>query len=666
MSAASQAKESEFKDTPEDWGKRWKLEIDHAKKWLERWHKDGKGVVEAYLDDREGTAGYDDGVTRWNLFWSNVTTQRALMYGQTPRVSVDRRFADARDDQARVAAETLERALNSDIEKDGDTYAEALAQALEDRLLPGLGQARVRYEVETEEVEGQPPILNEDGTEKAQAVPAGERISYECVETDYVHWRDFLWSPARTWKGVRWVAFHAEMSRAQLKKRFGEDVAKFVPMRAGKSEREDDDERKEPTPWDRASVFEIWDKETKTVYWFCDGHPRILDKKKDPLGLQGFFPCPRPMLANCTTTKLVPRPDYMLAKALYEEVNVLSTRIRCLEHAVAVRGVYDASSPSVKRVLSDAAENALIPVENWAMFAEKGGIKGQVDWLPIEQVVGVLTQLVQQRQVVKDALFEITGMADLMRGQAAQAGASATEQSIKAKFGSVRMQALQDEFARFASDLQRLKAEIMAKRFQPESIIRQSNIEHTPDAPMAQQAVSLIKDRFSAYRIQVKPEAVSMQDFAALKAESMEVITGVSGFMQASAPVVQMVPGSLPFLLQILQWGVARIRGAGSIEGVLDQAIAAAEQAQQQAAQNPQQQPPDSKLLAQQMKGQQDQQKIKAELEADIVRTQVELQADAQREQNQAMWNTREAQQKAMLGAAQGPKQQQPAGGRRP
>lgn len=652
--AAEPTEQTQFPDTPEGWASRWRLELSAARNELEKWHRQGGEVVKQFRDERDGKA---EDETRWNLFSANVLTQQATLYGQTPKVSVSRRFADASDDVARVAAEMLERLLNNDIEKDSDTFAQALQYALEDRLLPGFGLVRVRYEVDTEKVKGTPAILDETGAELAPAVPEAERVSYECVETDYVHWRDVLWSPARVWHEVRWLAFRAQMSREQLVERFPE-TGKAVPL--SKQPAKDEDGKDAPTPWARAEVWEVWDKETERVFWYVEGHPSVLDSREDPLGLEGFWPCPRPLLANSTTTSLVPRPDYVLAQDLYREVNELSSRIHLLVDAVRAAGVYDQTAGALQQLLDGTKRNVLIPVSNWALLAEKGGLRGVIDWMPLEQVVGAITALRDYRREVVDALHQVTGMADIMRGQASTPGTTATEQAVKARFGSVRLQRLQDEVARFASDVQRLKSEVIAKHFRPESIIAASNVEHTPDAALAQEAVDLLKDRLSHYRIEVKPEAVSLTDFAALKSERMEVVQALASFLTAAAPAAQAMPGSVPFLLELLQATVAGLRGSSTLEGVLDRAIA---QAQQQAAQPKGQQAPDPKLQAQQLKGQQDMAKLDKELQNDVIRTQVEVQADAQREANQREQNVMEAAQKAQLGAATRAMQPQKPGG---
>lgn len=648
---------AQLTDDPSGWARRWTMELAAAKKALESWHKLGVSIDQVFRDERED--GISKGKTRWNLFTSTEQVLQAMLYGNTPKVCVSRRFADAKDDAARVAAEMLERLLNSDIERTSDSYATTLQYALQDRLLPGLGMARVLYVADFEDVAEVPAKMGEDGTELAPLVPATQKKSPgEDVEVEYVHWQDCLWNQARIWHEVRWLAFRAQMSREDLVERFGEEIGKVVPLNT-KKDKERNDSDSSTDPWDRADVWEIWDKEKSRVYWFVEGYPTTLDMKEDPLGLDGFWPCPRPMAANLTTSKFVPVPDYKLAQDLYEEINALSSRIKLLQEALKVRGVYDKSAAEIKRLLSEGGGNELIPVENWAMFGEKGGLKGIVDWLPLDQVVNALSALRDYRREVIDGLYQITGMSDIMRGAATGPGVTATEQGIKAKFASVRVQALQDEFARFASDLQRLKAEIISKHFDPATILERSNAQFAFPEESIGPAVQLIKSQLSCYRVEVKPEAVSLTDFAALKQERTDVIGAISMFFTAATPLAQAVPGSMPFLLQMLQGLVAGLKGSSVLEGILDQGIAAAEAAQKQQAMNPQQQPPDPKVVALQMKGQLDQQKAQADmakeqfkLQAGLVQNQAEVAGDAQREQDQAHWNTEEARGKAAVSAA--------------
>lgn len=618
-------------------GQRWKEELTHAKRHLEPWHTTARDILKRLKDIRPK----DSRERRVNLATAEYLTKRAVLYGKTPQATVSRRWQDAEDDVARVAGEMLGRHLNDEITDGGDGYARALGYVLEDRLSVGLGEARVRYEAEFEpatDEQGQ-PVLGEDGK------PTERKVS-ESAPVDYVFWGDFLYSPCKYWEVVRWVAFKAEMSRKALLKRFG-TAAGSIPLDTATSTRKEGEP--EP-PWGRATVWEVWDKEEREVVWVTE-EGRVLDTKPDPLGLKGFFPCPRPLLAFVTTDDMVPRPDYVLAEDLYGDIDTLATRMHLLRTALRVVGVYDASSAELGELLSpNATENRMVPVSNWAMFGEKGGLQGSVDFFPVDKVAAALVALGNEYEALKQRLYEVTGMSDILRGQASGIQRTATEQRITAQFGSARLQAIQDEFARFATELQSLKREVIAKQFNASSIIQGSNILRTPDAALAEAAAELLKSDAEAFRVRISPESLALADFAQLKEERMEVIQAVAQYVAAITPLAQAMPGSMPALLEALKWMVSALRGASEIEGVLDRAIAMAQEAASQPQQG--QQAPDPKLIAQQMKGQQEMAKVDKELQADLTRIAAESEADRQREADQMRYNVAEAQVRHQLSAA--------------
>lgn len=673
-------KKSQFDDTPEGWQSRWDVEMAAADKELDPWHRRADEIMRVYLDVRRGGDRSDQSDTRVNLFSANIQTVRALLYGQTPRSEVKRRFNDPGDDVARVGGEMLQRLLNSDIERDSDTYAASLFHALDDWLLPGLGNVRLRYEAEFEEQPGTPAVIGhrdpmtgvlkltphpDDETqniEMAPAVPPQEIKVSEEVEVVYLHWRDQKWSPCRHFGEARWWAFKLEMTRDDLAERFGgegglsEAEINGIPLNA-KERSGDNFDQQQNNPWQRAEVWEIWSKEDKKVYFWVKGAPKILDVVDDPLGLDGFWPMPEPLIANVTTSKLLPTPDYVMAQDLYNEINDVSTRITKLEQAVVARGVYDKTSVELGRLLSEAKTNDMIPVENWAMFAEKGGLKGVVDWLPLEQVVAALDKLREYRQELIALSYQVTGMSDIMRGQSSQQ-TTATEQAIKAKFAGVRMQFRQQEFARFASDLLALKAEIIAKHFDPETIVKGANVQfmHGVDQQVAQKAVQMIKDDVYQYRVEVKPEAISMADYAAVKQERSEMLTAVATFLQSSMPVMQAQPIMTPMLLQMLQWALAGFRGGSTIEGVIDQTIAQIQaQMQAQAQQGPQPNPEMMKIQME-MKARQQEMQIdgargqmdlalqREKMKLEQAKNQMDLQAKQRQHQMDSVIDTNKAQ----------------------
>lgn len=668
---------------PTDEAARWERELSAADKEVEKFHGQGSKVVDRYLDERADAAS--DGDKRVNLYHSNVRTLRALLYGKMPSADVDRRHQDTDDDGARVGAEMLQRLLNSDIERGSDTFASALKNALDDWLMPGLGVMRVRYVVEQEEQVvdaiteplvddlGQ-PVLDEETGEPAvrELAPAyTEQVkTYENVDSDYVYWKDFRWSPCRTFDTMRWAAFASYMTKREVTKRFGKKLAKLVPYsktgESGSTARASDEDRV-PDPRSQAVVWEIWSREDKKVYWFCRGMDVLLDEQDDPYQLEGFWPFARPLASNVTTKKWLPKPDFVVHQDLYRGIDELESRISLLEKALRVAGVYDATCGPIERLIDNKAENILIPVDSWAAFAEKGGLQGAVQWMPLADIVAALDKLRELQAEKMRKLYEATGMSDIIRG-AAQQSATATEQAIKARFASVRTQELQDELARFATDHQRIRAELAAKLYDDETIVKRSNIEHSPDAKFIGEGLQAIRDQFASYRIAVKPESVSLTDYAQLKSERVEFTQAFSQLLTSSAPLLQQEPAAAPFILEVLKWTLAGFRGGSAIESVVDQTIAAATQALQQKAQQPPK--PDPKQAAAEAKAKADTQRLQLDgqvhrmkVGADIAKIQAGAQAEQQKQQAQAQFNIAESMAQERAAGVRAARELNPRGG---
>lgn len=557
-------------NSPTGLASRWQKEIDAAGKEQLKFHEDSRRIVKRYLDKRDAL---EEGESRVNLFWSTIETMKASLYAKPPKADVMRNNFDPNDDVARVASTIMERVLNSDTEAEGSNFDNSVRNGIEDWLIVGMGQVWMRYEVETEQQE-LPALTHPITGEESAPATAVEVISEESAVTDYVYWEDFFWSPARTWQEVRWVARRVWLTKGQAKKRFGDVVTEQLNFGKNKSKKDMSTNTPQNDPWGKAEVFEIWDKEEKKAYWYSKGVDVILDVKDDPLTLDDFFPCPKPAMMNSTTSNFIPRSLFIFAQDQFEELDELNTRIRYLTKAAKVAGVYDKTADGVQKLFQQGVENKLIPVENWAMFAERGGIKGQIEFIPTEQIANTIERLRTYRQDKVQQIYEILGISDIMRGNT-KASETATAQQIKAQFGSTRLQYYQNELARWVRDALRIKAEIIAVHFQPETIIKMSNIEYTVDAQFAQPAVELIKEMgMTQYRVKVESDTMAAIDWAAKKEESAEILNGIANYFAQMQGVIQNVPNSLPTVLQILQASLSGIKGSSAIESILDQAIA--------------------------------------------------------------------------------------------
>jgi hypothetical protein len=460
--------------SPEALAAYWKAEIHASLKdpLREQWQKRAARIVKRYRDDRG-----DDGIAthskRYNIFWSNVQTIMPAMYGKRPEPCVVRRYLDP-DSVARVAAIILERTLCFQMDSQTRFY-DAMRSALQDRLVPGIGTVWVRYQT------------GQDSPTNTVTNDYYAKLTGEMAEVDYVYWEDFGFVSARTWEEVPAVWRIVCMDRDQLIKRFGQKIGEECPLNhiparhkdgAGSTSAETDEPK--TGVFKQAQVYEIWDKRTSKVIWLNTDMAVPLDVKDDPVRFPGFFPCPKPLFATNTTGNLIPIPDFALYQDQANELDNITQRLNSLTKALKVVGVYDQGQAGVQRMLTEGVENQLIPVDTWAAFAEKGGLKGVVDFMPIDQIIVVVEKLYEIRSKLIEDIYQITGISDIVRG-ASNPSETATAQKIKAQFASIRLEDMKAQMGQFVTDTLRLMGWIITEFFPEDVIIAQSAIMQSPD-----------------------------------------------------------------------------------------------------------------------------------------------------------------------------------------
>ncbi|MDE3021962.1 MAG: molecular chaperone [Pseudomonadota bacterium] len=618
--------------------KDWFNALELSKKELKPWVNRGEKIVKRYRDER----GEFGGGKRYNILWSNIRTLLPAVYAKKPRAQADRRYKDA-DPVGRCASEILERSLQYEIDQYSD-FDSSLRHSVLDRLLPGRGVAWVRYEPTYEQ--------SEEGEQITDDVEIEQTLVNEQSPVDYVFWKDFRHSPARTWEEVTWIARRVYMDKKEGIDRFGEEFAN-APMThepVGMDDMKRDGMDTESMK--KAVVWEIWDKSTKAVYWVAEGFAETLDEKPDPLGLDGFFPCPKPLFATLSTDSLVPVADFVLYQDQADEIDTLTERIGKLTEACKVVGVYDASQTGISRMLQEGVDNRLIPVDTWAAFGERGGLKGTIDFMPLDMVVNALGQLYQAREASKQVIYEVTGLSDIIRG-ASVASETATAQQIKSQYASLRLKEMQSDVARFASDILRIKAQIMCSFYSPQTLVDMSGMAQTQDAQYLPQAFELLKNNvLRNFRIEVETDSLVELDEVQEKQDRMEFLTAASGFIEKA---VQAPPELAPLLGEMLMFGVRSFKAGKGMEASLEKFIKNAnEQAKQPKPQQPN--PEMLKLQAaqqsEQMAMQMEQAKMQASQQLEVGKFQLEqakMQATQQAEQLRMQSEMEVARQKAEI-----------------
>ena len=316
---------------------RWVAEIAAAKKELEKFHRKGRKIVKEFRASNIEVSGVDTAMERkYNLFAANVNILSTALMNQAPAVVVEREFHDVADDVARVACAILERALSAHNNRNFRT-ANLIRQVVQDMLVPGAGVSWHTYHADIETRTMQPTAATEVEAghdyhtgDKAEAFEYDEVVAEQLVD-EYVYWEDLLWSPARTFEEVRWIGRKTYLTRDQLVKRFGKE-GKKIPLNYSPKKTDNSVESKNIV-FQQAVVYEIWDKPSHKVVWFCEGMEKLLDEKDDFLELDDFFPCPQILMGTCSNGQYLPVPDYSYAQDQYRELNEINTRISLLVRA---------------------------------------------------------------------------------------------------------------------------------------------------------------------------------------------------------------------------------------------------------------------------------------------------------------------------------------------
>ena len=457
----------------------WKTQIEQCDKATDKWRKRAEKISKNYRDERDDQ---DKGAAkRLNLYWANVQTLKPAIYSKTPVPIAERRFLD-KDITGRVASTILERVLRYDVSMSG--FDATVRRARNDYLGgPGRGQVWVRYSPQFGEPispkqTAEDDITSENGEtieDEPETVEAEEReFLSESLSVDYVHWQDFYIFPAnaRTWMEVEGVGRRLFMSRQDMKDAGFKDWQTIqldhVPKMDGEQGGHSTVSGQEGI---QATVFEIWWKPERKVYFIAKSHDKTCKEADDPLKLEKFFPCPEPLSATMTNDTMIPVPDYAESQDQYIQIDELTKRIDILTSACKVVGVYDSASQSLKRVFEEAQEPNLIPVDSWAMFAEKGGLKGAIDWVPIDMVAKALQIMIEVRAKIIEDLDRTTGISDIMRGTS-DARETMGAQRLKTNNSSTRLQERQDEMARFCRDIICIMGEIISEHYSPETLIQ--------------------------------------------------------------------------------------------------------------------------------------------------------------------------------------------------
>ena len=532
--------------------KHWDNQISDALKREKKYREKGRKYVEIY-------EGRKSDEVPFAILYSNTETLLPAVYNSKPIPLVSRRFKDA-DPVGKAVSEVSNRILKFLLDtesQDYDNFDDLMVTSALEAILVNRGLVRFKYV----------------GT-----------LQTECAYGEAVRWDKFFHGYARTWKKVPWIGFEWDMSEKELRDNFQEIKFDLTKFSSTEELSKDGETTEELTGVKTFKVYEIWDKASRTVRFFSPVYPDgPLREVEDPLNLTNFFPVPKPINFMKKVTTLVPTPLYEQYRQQAQELNDITRRLKAIIKAIKVRGAYNSTIEGIEKIL-EAEDNQMVPVENMASMPENAGIDRALYILPINDLVQACQSLYQQREQIKQVIYEITGISDILRGSSV-ASETATAQNIKNQWGTLRLKRSQKEVQRYCRDCLAILLEIAGSKFELQTIqqmtglmylteehkgqiktqleMQQMQMAQQPGGPPQQppQLPPEIQDMLNApsweqilevlrsdvamsYKIDIETNSTIDAEASQDKQDIAELLNGVSQFLNGVAPLVE--KGLLP------------------------------------------------------------------------------------------------------------------------
>ncbi len=178
---------------------------------------------------------------------------------------------------------------------------------------------------------------------------------------------------------------------------------------------------------------------------------------------------------------------------------------------------------------------SLLAVKNWPAFSEKQGLKGAIDIVDITPIAVALKYAYEAMAQVKQEIYDITGIADIIRGQSnvnRDCNISSNQEPIcifTLKRISIWCRSC------FASNILKIKAQIICGQFQPETLVKIGGVEQLQpdDQQLVPQAIAMLKDNpMRTFRIEVATDSMLYQDEQQEKEDRVAFLGAVGTYLE--------------------------------------------------------------------------------------------------------------------------------------
>jgi hypothetical protein len=646
----------------------WLAQIAEAQKVFKTYQDKCDNIDKQYADLQRLASA--DRSREFQLFWANVQVLAPSIYSRPPVPVVVPKFKDRRP-LYRVASEMLERATN--VAFDLTDINSCMMLVRDDLAVTGRGALWVRYETK--------------GEAKSSRYGDKERI---CVE--HVHRRDFVHEPARAWAEAGWVARRCWMTEYELKERFrptsGDaylNASMSVDTRDVRNEAATRELKAQVWEiWSKTENKVVWVTEGVDVT-LDEDEPHLKLEGFFPCPKPAYATTQRGSLLP-VPDMLFYKDQLEEINQLTARIHALSDALRVKGFYPSGGQIGDAIETALTNIDD---RKIMVPIANWAAF---GGTGDQIVWLPIDVIATTVAGLVELRKAVIDDVYQIMGLSDIMRGSTEKDETATAQQlksqygSVRIRDKQAELVRIARDVVRIAAEVmaenfeaetllemsqmeipsdrdiaeqvkqieaqaQQIQQQIQAAQSNPEMMAQaqqspeqaqqmlqqaQSQIEQGGQQiaklkaqPTVEQVMKFLRNqRIRPFVLDIETDSTIQPDEQAEKQSRAEFMQSLGGMLAQFGPVVQQQPQLMPFVGELIKFGMAPYRVGRELEGVLEEAV----ESMMAQAQQPQPNPEAQKLEAEQAMEQQRMQAEERKLAAEMQLKERELQIKGQLE----------------------------------
>lgn len=539
----------------------WLARIEDEEKQHKPWRDFVRKVNEKYANGDPADQAGDD-TSPFNILYSNIEILKGVVNPTYPKVDVRRRYLQ-KDADAKQVATVLERTLNGS--REFYPFEDVSDMAVQDFLLGGLGQTRIRYKpfFEREPLD----IIEDDAGEKF-AFRDGVRVTefkedddgafteklvHEELSRELIPWDQFGWQPARSWDKVTWC-YILHFIKQEDAGQFGSRIALDFSHEVGGVK--------------FAKVYEIFDKRERQLIMVskgAQGGPRrgIIKEVEDPWKLENFYPFPKPLLGTLLSNKLIPIPDYKQYQHQAIELEDVTERLNNLTDMLRVVGVYDSAFTELVNIYKQN-DGTLMPVSGFNKLLEKGGLQSVVDTVPLKEIAEVVAALEIRKGSLKNDIFELTGIGDIVRSSS-KASETLGAQQLKVQGFNLRIEKRKTRVKTFFRELAEIEAEMVAELFDSRTLQAMTGIQLTDD-----QERLLRSDDRRHFSVNVETDDTVAQDIAEEQKNRIEFTDGFIQLAEKLIPAAQSGTVSPDLVKQIMHFTLAPFKKGRLLEDAID------------------------------------------------------------------------------------------------